>query len=87
MDGGRPWWSAQARRFSFYLHKLGCESVLFVLSVDALEGAIKSSDLSETALYQIFDAHRLMIELRAAQKLNARLFEADGSVAVTVNDI
>jgi hypothetical protein len=87
MDAGPPSWSAQARKFNFYLHKSGRESVLCILSIDALEGAAQSSDLSETALRQIFDAHRLMIELRAAQKLNAGLFESDGTVSVSVNDI
>jgi len=29
---------------------------------------------------RLFDAHRLMIELRSAQKLNTGLLEADGSV-------
>jgi hypothetical protein len=57
-----------------------------ILSKDALESAVQSSDLSEPALRQIFDAHRLMIELRAAQKLNG-LFDANGSVLVGVDDI
>jgi hypothetical protein len=55
--------------------------------MDALENAAQSSDLSEPALSRIFDAHRLMIELRAAQKLNAGLREADGSVLVSADDI
>lgn len=87
MDPGPPVWDAAARTFSFYLHKRGCERVLCVLTIDALEGAIQSSDLSDTALSRIFEAHRLMIELRAAQKLNARLREPDGSVLVSANDI
>jgi hypothetical protein len=55
--------------------------------MDALENAAQSSDLSEPALRQIFDAHRLMIELRAAQKLNAGLFDSNGSVLVGADDI
>jgi hypothetical protein len=55
--------------------------------MDALENAAQSSDLSEPALTRIFDAHRQLIELRAAQKLNAGLLESDGSVLVTANDI
>jgi hypothetical protein len=34
-----------------------------------------------------FDAHRLMIELRAAQKLNAGLFDSNESVLVGADDI
>ena len=71
----------------FYLCKAARERVLCNLSIDALEGAVQSTDLSVTALRQIFDAHRLMIELRAAQKLNAGLLESDGSVLVSANDI
>ncbi len=87
MDAGPPSWSAEARRFTFYLHKPGCESVLCSVSVDALEGAVQSNEISETALSRIFDAHRLMLELRAAQKLNAGLLESNGSVLVSANDI
>ena len=87
MDAGPPSWDAEAKTFSFYLHKPGRERVLCVLAIDALEGAVQSSDLSEPALTRIFDAHRLMIELRAAQKLNAGLRERDGSVLVSANDI
>jgi hypothetical protein len=39
------------------------------------------------ALTRIFDAHRQMIELRAAQKLNAGLLESNGSVLVGADDI
>ena len=55
--------------------------------MDALENAFQSSDLSEPALARIFGAHRQLIELRAAQKLNAGLLESDGSVLVSANDI
>jgi len=77
----------RAKTFSFYLYKQGCDRVLCTVSADALEGAMQSGGLSETALHQIFDAHRLLIELRAAQKLNAELIELDGSVLVTAEDI
>jgi len=87
MDAGPPSWCAEAKTFSFYLCKAGRERVLCNLSIDALEGAVQSSDLSEAALSQIFDAHRLMIELRAAQKLNVGLLESDGSVLVSADDI
>jgi hypothetical protein len=60
--------------------------VLCILAMDALENAAQSSDLSEPALRQILDAHRLMIELRA-QKLNAGLFDSNGSVLVGADDI
>ena len=43
--------------------------------------------LSEPALRRIFDAHRQMIELRAAQKLNAGLLDSDGSVLIDADDI
>jgi hypothetical protein len=48
--------------------------------MDALENAVQSSELSEPALIRIFEAHRQMIELRAAQKLNAGLLDSNGSV-------
>ena len=87
MDAGPPSWDADAKTFSFYLHKPGRERVLCILAMDALEKAAQSSDLSEPALSRIFDAHRLMIELRAAQKLNAGLLESNGSVLVKADDI
>jgi hypothetical protein len=87
MDSGTPTWDAKAKTFSFYLHKRGRDRVLCMVSADALEGAVQSGGLSETALCQIFDAHRLLIELRAAQKLNAGLIELDGSVFVRAEDI
>ena len=55
--------------------------------MDTLENAAQSSDLSQSALSRIFDAHRLMIELRAAQKLNARQLETDGSVLLGADDM
>jgi len=54
------------------------------LAMDALENAAQTRDLSEPALNRLFDAHRLMIELRAAQKLNTGLLEADGSVLLAL---
>ena len=87
MDAGPPSWDAQAKTFSFFLHKLGREPVMCILAMDALENAVQSSDLSEPALSRIFDAHRLMIELRAAQKLNARLLETGGSALLGADDI
>jgi hypothetical protein len=87
MDAGPPSWDAQAKTFSFFLRKLGHEPVMCILAMDALENAAQLSDLSEPALSRIFDAHRLMIELRAAQKLNARLLETDGSVLLGADDM
>ena len=87
MDAGPPSWDAEAKTFSFFLHKPGHERVLCILAVAALENAVQSSDLSEPALTRIFDAHRQLIELRAAQKLNAGLLEANGSVMVGADDI
>jgi len=55
--------------------------------MDALENAVQSSDLSAPALTRIFDAHRQLIELRAAQKLNAGLLDSKGSVLVGADDI
>ena len=57
------------------------------LPSDTLETAVQSSDLLGPALTRIFDAHRQMIELRAAQKLNAGLLESNGSVLVGADDI
>jgi hypothetical protein len=87
MDAGPPSWDAEAKTFSFFLHKPGRERVLCILAVDALENAAQSSELSEPALSRIFDAHRQMIELRAAQKLNAGLLDANGSVLLGADDI
>ena len=80
MDAGPPSWDADAKTFSFFLCKSGCDRVLCVLDIDALENAAQSSDLSEPAINRIFDAHRLLIELRAAQKVNAGLLDSNGSV-------
>jgi hypothetical protein len=55
--------------------------------MDALENAVQSNDLSEPALTRIFDAHRQLIELRAAQKLNAGEVDSDSSVLVRADDI
>ena len=41
----------------------------------------------EPALRGIFDTHRQMIELRAAQKLNAGLFDPNRSVLIDADDI
>ena len=87
MDAGPPSWDAEAKTFSLFLRKAGREPVLCILATNALENAAQSSDLSEPALRRIFDAHRQMIELRAAQKLNAGLFAANGSVLIDADDI
>jgi hypothetical protein len=87
MNAGPPSWDAEAGTFSFFLRKLGREPVMCILATDALENAAQSSDLSEPALSRIFDAHRLMIELRAAQKLNAGLLDADGRVLLGADDL
>jgi uncharacterized protein DUF1488 len=87
MDAGQPSWDAEAKTFSFFLRKLGREPVTCILAMDALENAAQSSDLSEPALCRIFDAHRLMIELRAAQMLNAGLLDADGRVLLGADDL
>src|SRR5690349_21714918 len=76
MDDGPPSWDADAKTFSFFLCKLGCDRVLCILTIDALENAAQSNDLSEPAMIRIFDAHRLLIELRAAQKVNAGLLDS-----------
>jgi len=87
MDGGPPSWDAEAKTFSFFLRKLGHEPVRCILALDALEHAAQSNDLSGPALSRIFDADRLIIELRAAQKLNAGLLDADGSVLLDADDL
>jgi hypothetical protein len=87
MDAGPPSWDAEANRFSFFLRKPGHQRILCILAMDALENAAQSSDLSEPALRRIFDAHRQMIELRAAQKLNAGLFDTNASVLIDAYDI
>jgi hypothetical protein len=87
MDVGPPSWEAETKTFSFFLRKPGRERVLCILAMDALEQAVQSGDLSVPALTQIFDAHRQMIELRAAQKLNDGLLDSNGSVLVGADDI
>jgi hypothetical protein len=87
MDAGPPSWDAEARTFSFFLHKQSRERVLCILAIDALENAAQSSDLSEPAMHRIFDAHQLLIELRAAQKVNAGLLDTNGSVLLGADDI
>jgi hypothetical protein len=87
MNAGPPSWDAKAKTFSFFLCKLGREPVMCILAMDALENAAQSSDLPHPALSRIFDAHRLMIELRAAQKLNAGLLDADGRVLLGADDL
>ena len=75
------------KRFPFSYIKSGREPVLCIVAIDALQNAAQSSDLSEPAMTRIFDAHRLLIELRAAQKLNAGLLDANGSVLLGADDI
>jgi hypothetical protein len=87
IEVGPPSWDSEAKTLSFFLHKPGHERVLCTLTIDALENAVQSSDLSGPALTRIFDAHRQMIELRAAQKLNAGLLDSDGCVLVGADDI
>jgi hypothetical protein len=55
--------------------------------MDVLERAVQSNALSEPSLNRIFDAHRLMIELRAVQKLNAGLLDSNGCVLLGAEDI
>src|SRR5438128_7523433 len=87
MEAGAPSWDAEAKTFSFFLHKSGRERVLCILAIDALENAAQSNDLSEPAMHRIFDAHRLLIELRAAQKVNAGLLDPNGSVLLGADDM
>ena len=87
MEAGPPSWDEEAKTFSFFLHKSGRERVLCILAIDALENAAQSNDLSEPAMHRIFDAHRLLIELRAAQKVNAGLLDPNGSVLLGADDI
>lgn len=87
MDGAPPLWDEETKTFSFYLRKRGHEPVRCILTVDALDQAVQTSDLPVPALIQIFEAHRQMIELRAAQKLNAGLRNSEGVVLVLAEDI
>jgi hypothetical protein len=86
MDAGPPSWHTNTKTFSFYLYKLGRERVLCVLAMDALERAVQSNALSQPSLNRVFDAHRLMIELRAVQKLNTGLLD-NGRVLLGAEDI
>jgi hypothetical protein len=87
MDAGPPSWDAETKTFFFFLCKRGRERVPCVLTIDALQQAVQSNDLSGPALIKIFEAHRQMIELRAAQKLNSGLLDANGRVLVGAEDI
>ena len=87
IDTGPPLWNENSKTFSFFLHKTDQKRVPCVLALDVLEKAGQSCDLSESVLIQLFDAHRQMIELRAAQKLNAGLRNADGVVLIASGDI
>jgi hypothetical protein len=87
MDVAPPSWDEKAQAFSFHLRKRGHKPVRCVLPIDALERAVQTTDLPVPALMQIFDAHRQIIELRAAQKLNAGLRDSNGVVLVVADDI
>jgi hypothetical protein len=87
MDADAPAWDAQAQAFSFFIIKAGSKRVRCLVALDVLESAVQSKDLSEQMLGRIFDAHRQMIELRAAQKLNAGQLEPDGCVRLYADDI
>ena len=87
IDAAPPSWNQETKTFAFYLCKSGRERVLCSVAVDALEHAIQSNNLSGPELTRTFDAHRQMIELRAAQKLNAGLVEPNGSVLIEADDI
>jgi hypothetical protein len=87
IDAGPPSWDTNSQTFSFFLYKTGHKCAPCILTLDVLEQAVQSCDFSEPVLTQIFDAHRQMIELRAAQKLNAGLRNPDGLVLIAVGDI
>jgi len=87
MEPSPPSWDPKTNTFSFVLQKQGRESVLCIVGIDAVEHAVQSRDLSELALTRIFDAHRQLIELRAAQKLNAGLLNTNGAVLIGAEDI
>ena len=87
MDPGPPSWDPAAETFSFFLHKRGCESVLCFIAINVLENAVQSGELSGPALTRIFDAHRQLIELRAAQQVNAGQLDPNGFVLLCAEDI
>jgi hypothetical protein len=87
IDADAPAWDSQAREFSFFISKTGSGRVRCVVALDVIENAVQSKDLPAQMLGRIFDAHRQMIELRAAQKVNAGLLEPDGSVRLNADDI
>jgi hypothetical protein len=84
MDAGPPSWDAEAKAFPFFLRKPGRD-------VNPRFGCARECRAIERPLRAgtepIVDAHRLMIELRAAQKLNARLLDAVGSVLLGADDM
>lgn len=87
LDRDPPSWSDETESFSFFLRKAGRERVLCTVTMGALLKAAPLSDLSEPGLRRrVFDAHRQMIELRAAEKLNAGRSNPDGSVLLDADD-
>lgn len=87
LDRDPPSWSDETESFSFFLRKARRERVLCTVTIGALLKAAPLSDLSEPGLRRrVFDARRQMIELRAAEKLNAGRSDPDGSVRLDAND-
>lgn len=62
-------WSADTKSFRFFLRKRDRERVSCTVTMGALLKTAPMSDVSEAALRRIFDAHRHLIELRAAERL------------------
>ena len=87
MDPRPPSWDPPTDTFSFFLHKEGSASVLCFIAIDVLENAVQLQELSEPVLIQIFDAHRQLIELRAAQQVNSGQIDSTGFVVLRANDI
>jgi hypothetical protein len=59
LDTGRPSWSVEPQRFSFFLQKRDRERVLCMVTANALAKAGQGppNDLSEPAMRRVFDAH------------------------------
>jgi hypothetical protein len=54
MNPSPPLWDPEAKTFSFFLQKRDRKSVPCIVTIDALEHAVQSRDLSELPLTRIF---------------------------------
>jgi hypothetical protein len=66
IDVGSPSWDAEAKTFSFFLHKPGRERVLCILAMDALEQAVDSMPVASAEVSVSGCKHAGKKELKSA---------------------